>query len=167
MPSESDVNDSLERLRIHDRTGSTEPIVVEYCDQCTLPTEYCEFSECAKRIAASKEGADGDHKRQTRGGKAQGTKTKKTAVEKKMQVFRSNRGKKKFVTVVVGMGTFGIDLKEASKFFSKKFACSSSVTGPDEIVVQGDVKDELIDILSEKFPEIDADLVEDGGDQKR
>lgn len=139
-------------------------ISVQYCDQCTLPTEYCEFTDCAKRAASSN--ADSEHKRQTRGGKAQGPKAKKQA-EKKLEVFRSNRGKKKFVTVIVGMATFGVDLKEASKLFSKKFACSSSVTGPDEIVVQGDVKDELIDMIPEKFPEIDADLVEDGGDQKR
>lgn len=150
-------------------------ISVQYCDQCTLPTEYCEFTDCAKRAAAEALANSGDgttnsgdleHKRQTRGGKAQGPKAKKQA-EKKLEVFRSNRGKKKFVTVIVGMGTFGVDLKEASKLFSKKFACSSSVTGTDEIVVQGDVKDELIDLIPEKFPEIDADLIEDGGDQKR
>lgn len=137
-------------------------ISVQYCEHCTLPTEYCEFTECAKRLA----GEDPEHKRQTRGGKAQGPKAKKQA-EKKLEVFRSNRGKKKFVTVIVGMATFGVDLKEASKLFSKKFACSSSVTGADEIVVQGDVKYELIELIPEKFPEIDADLIEDGGDQKR
>lgn len=137
-------------------------INVQYCDQCTLPTEYCEFTDCARKA----ENQDPEHKRQTRGGKAQGPKAKKQA-EKKLEVFRSNRGKKKFVTVIVGMATFGVDLKEASKLFSKKFACSSSVTGPDEIVVQGDVKDELIELIPEKFPEIDADLIEDGGDQKR
>lgn len=145
-------------------------ISVEYCDQCTLPTEYCEFTECAKRLAAEAGGNGGDEaeqkKSRSRGGKALGPKPKKAA-EKKLEVFRSNRGKKKFVTVIVGMATFGVDLKEASRHFSKKFACSSSVTGPDEIVVQGDVKDELIDLIPEKFPEIDADLIEDGGDQKR
>lgn len=138
-------------------------ISVQYCDHCTLPTEYCEFTDCAKRAAES---GDLEHKRQTRGGKAQGPKAKKQA-EKKLEVFRSNRGKKKFVTVIVGMATFGVDLKEASKLFSKKFACSSSVTGADEIVVQGDVKDELIELIPEKFPEIDGDLIEDGGIQKR
>lgn len=136
---------------------------VTYCDQCSLPPEYCEFTDCVKRDA---DGQDAEHKRQTRGGKAQGPKAKKQA-EKKLEVFRSNRGKKKFVTSVVGMATFGVDLKEASKTFSKKFACSSSVTGPDEIVVQGDVKDEIIELIPEKYPEIDADLIEDGGDQKR
>lgn len=134
-------------------------ISVKYCDNCTLPTEYCEYTDCAK-------GDDSEHKRQTRGGKAQGPKAKKQP-ERKLEVFRSNRGKKKFITMVVGMGTFGVNLKEASKLFSKKFACSSSVTGTDEIVVQGDVKDELIDYIAEKFPEIDPDLIQDAGDQKK
>ena len=48
----------------------------------------------------------------------------------------------------------GIDLKEASKYFATKFSCGSSVTGEDEIVIQGDVKDELFDILPEKWPEV-------------
>lgn len=134
---------------------------IQYCTKCTLPEEYCEFTECANNLEAGI-----DHRRQTRGGKAQGPKAKKQ-LERKLEVYRSNRGKKKFVTVIVGMGTFEVDLKEASKLFSKKFACSSSVTGPDEIVVQGDVKDELIELIPERFPEIDADLIENKGDQKR
>ena len=49
----------------------------------------------------------------------------------------------------------GIDLKVASKFFANKFSCGSSVTGNgDEIVVQGDVKDDLFDILPEKWAEV-------------
>lgn len=80
-----------------------------------------------------------------------------------------------------------IDLKAASKFFAQKFACGSSLTGADEIVVQGDVKDDLIDLLAEKWPQvytvsssmdtricnmqyrlqIDEDTIEDLGDQKR
>ncbi|KAJ8934065.1 hypothetical protein NQ318_012496 [Aromia moschata] len=60
-----------------------------------------------------------------------------------------------------------IDLKVAAKFFGTKFACGSSVTGDDEIVIQGDVKDDLFDVIPEKWPEIDEDLIEDLGDQKR
>jgi len=48
----------------------------------------------------------------------------------------------------------GIDLKVAAKFFGTKFACGSSVTGEDEIVIQGDVKDDLFDIIPEKWPEV-------------
>lgn len=61
----------------------------------------------------------------------------------------------------------GIDLKAAAKFFGTKFACGSSVTGDDEIVIQGDVKDDLFDIIPEKWPEIDEDFIEDLGDLKR
>lgn len=55
----------------------------------------------------------------------------------------------------------------AAKFFGSKFACGSSVTGEDEIVIQGDIKDDLFDVIPEKWPEIDADFIEDLGDQKR
>lgn len=47
-----------------------------------------------------------------------------------------------------------IDLKDAAKFFSHKFSCGSSVTGDDEIVIQGDVKDDLFDIITEQWPEV-------------
>jgi density-regulated protein len=58
-------------------------------------------------------------------------------------------------------------LKDAAKFFASKFACGSSVTGSDEIVIQGDVKDELFDLITEKWPEIDEDTIEDMGDIKK
>ncbi|XP_062533343.1 density-regulated protein homolog [Armigeres subalbatus] len=109
-----------------------------------------------------------DKKRQKRGGKGM-MKTKKAKDDgpKKICVSRSARGKKKSVTVVTGMATFDVDLKVAAKFFGTKFACGSSVTGDDEIVIQGDVKDDLFDVIPEKWPEIDEDFIEDLGDQKR
>jgi len=75
-------------------------------------------------------------------------------------------GKKKYVTVVTGLASFDIELKDAAKFFASKFACGSSVTGADEIVIQGDVKDDLFDLISEKWPEVDEDLIDDLGDRK-
>ena len=53
-----------------------------------------------------------------------------------------------------------IDLKVASKYFGGRFACGSSVTGDDEIVIQGDVKDELFDVLTEKWPQVCLDIFE-------
>jgi density-regulated protein DRP1 len=79
---------------------------------------------------------------------------KKLEVEKAVRLSRAPRGKKKSVTVVNGLATFGIDLKDASKYFANKFACGCSVTGDDEIVIQGDVKDDLFDILPEKWPDV-------------
>ena len=34
-------------------------------------------------------------------------------------------------------------------------------------ILQGDVKDDLFDILPEKWPEIDEDLIDDIGEKKR
>lgn len=71
-----------------------------------------------------------------------------------MKLSIAPRGKKKSVTVVQGLKTFGIDLKVASKFFAQKFASAASVTGDDEIVIQGDCKDDLFDLIPEKWPEV-------------
>lgn len=55
-----------------------------------------------------------------------------------------------------------VDLKKAAKLFANKFACGSSVTknnqGNDEIVVQGDVSDEIFDLILEHWP-----IVSDSG----
>ena len=173
-------------LPIGPQPGVKYPIKMEYCGNCSMPVgEYCEYypdyEGCKKwladnlpdqfeKLSTTEEGADGEEKsgRQKRGGKGMMKAKKKEAeVEKRIILSKAPRGKKKAVTVVQGLRTFGIDLKVASKFFSSKFACSSSVTGDDEIVIQGDVTDDLFDILPEKFPEIDEDLIDDIGEKKR
>ncbi|KAB7507025.1 Density-regulated-like protein [Armadillidium nasatum] len=121
------------------------PITVSYCGNCSMPIEK---------------------KRQKRGGKGMVKAKKKEDVQKKITVFVAPRGKKR-LTVVVGLKTFDIDLKSAAKHFGTKFACGSSVTGDDEIVIQGDIKDDLIDHIPEKWTEIDDDSIEDGGEHKR
>lgn len=179
--------DIPEKLRLGPREGVTYPLVVSYCGNCSMPIEYCEYypeyEKCKawlekhlpnefERVkldeeAAGADGADDDKKRQKRGGKGMMKIKKKEEVEKKITVSRAPRGKKKSVTVVTGLSTFDIDLKLAAKFFGTKFACGSSVTGDDEIVIQGDVKDDLFDVIPEKWPEIDEDFIDDLGDQKR
>jgi len=160
------------------------PLVVIYCGNCGLPPEYCEFyphyDKCRKWLEAnlpselekvSVGGTSEEEKkgRQKRGGKGL-VKAKKTGKSgpKRICIYRAPRGKKKSVTVVTGLGAAGIDLKTAAKYLATKFACGSSVTGDDEIVIQGDVKDELFDVLPEKWPDVvDEDCIDDLGDQKR
>ncbi|XP_031624346.1 density-regulated protein homolog [Contarinia nasturtii] len=179
----------LEHLKIGPKEGVTYPVTnVQYCGNCSMPIEYCEYypdyEKCkawleknlpdefskVKIDDASTDDAGGEDKKksQRRGGKGM-LKAKKTKEDgpKKVCVSRAPRGKKKSVTVVTGLSSFDIDLKVAAKFFGTKFACGSSVTGDDEIVIQGDVKDDLFDIIPEKWPEIDEDLIDDLGDQKR
>ena len=47
-----------------------------------------------------------------------------------------------------------IDLKKASKTFAQHFSCGSSVTGDDEVVVQGDVTDDIFDLIQKHWPEV-------------
>ncbi|XP_030745322.1 density-regulated protein homolog [Sitophilus oryzae] len=174
------------RLRIGPKEGVTYPIQVVYCGNCTMPIEYCEYypeyDRCKQwleknlprefekvKIGDNSDTAIGEEekKRQKRGGKGIIKTKKKEEGPKQVCVSRAPRGKKKSVTVVTGLSTFDIDLKVAAKFFGQRFACGSSVTGDDEIVIQGDVKDDLFDVIPEKWSEIDEDFIEDLGDQKR
>nr|CAG4642198.1 EOG090X0IUZ [Eurycercus lamellatus] len=166
------------------------PVTVVYCGNCGLPTEYCEFyaehekcklwfetnlpSEFAKQARigeAPNEGdeakdVDDDKKRQKRGGKGLSKPKKKEGGPKKISLSVAPRGRKR-LTVLSGLKSYDIDLKVAAKFFGTKFACGASVTGDDEIVIQGDVKDELFDLLPEKWPQIDEDSIDDLGELKR
>merc|ERR1712038_1378553 len=122
-----------------------------------MPFEYCEYypdyEGCKKwleenmpekfsQMSVGSEAGETDEdakKRQKRGGKGMmKAKKKEEKVEKRILLSIAPRGKKKAVTVVQGLKTFGIDLKVAQKFFSSRFACSSSVQGDDEVIIQGD-----------------------------
>jgi len=156
------------------------PLEVDYCGLCGLPPEYCEYGaeldkckewlkenipDLYEELTALTEGLaiDGEQnkKRQTRGGKANKIVTKQKAAEKKLILSSETRSKKKSVTIIKGLSTFGIDPKKASKQLANRFACGASVQAGDEIVIQGDVAYDLIDFLQEKWPEIDEDNIED------
>ena len=85
-------------------------------------------------------------------------------------IKRIERNKRKYVTAVSGLEAFGLELKKVAKDFGKKFATGSSVTktasGGEEIVVQGDVSDEIEEFLIEKYKEIPEDNIEFIDDKK-
>jgi len=99
----------------------------------------------------------------------------KADLKKKMAsqviIKRVERTKRKHVTVIHGLENFSIDLKKAAKQFASKFATGASVTknaaGEEEIVVQGDVADEVFDMISDGagvlkgVPEDNVEIVED------
>jgi density-regulated protein DRP1 len=84
---------------------------------------------------------------------------------------RVERTKRKHVIVVTGLETFGLDLKKVAKDFGKKFACGSSVTksasGHDEIVVQGDLSDDILEYLEEHYPQVPADNIDQIEEKKK
>jgi len=79
------------------------------------------------------------------------------ALKKKMAsqitIKRIERNKRKFVTSVHGLEAFGVDLKKVAKQFAQKFATGASVTknpqGQDEIVVQGDVSGDIVEMIED------------------
>ena len=72
-----------------------------------------------------------------------------------MTIKKIERTKRKCVIAISGLEQFDIDLKKAAKSFAQKFACGSSVTknaaGQDEIIVQGDVQNEIYDYILENY----------------
>ncbi|KAL1237897.1 Density-regulated protein [Trichinella pseudospiralis] len=144
------------------------PVKVNYCGECSMPVEYCDYGPCPEKCREwLRDHLPKSFEEMT----VQNTDSDATTLseEKKRQKrgATSSRGKNKFVTIVSGLSSYNINLKVASKVFSQKFACGSSVTGDDEIVIQGDVKDDLMDLISEKWPQIEQDAIEDIGEAKR
>ncbi|KAF9961437.1 Translation machinery-associated protein 22 [Mortierella alpina] len=166
------------------------PREVPYCGFCSLPPEYCEFGptldKCKHWLSKNDKvlysilyNTLEDHLAATSLGEPEEDKKKakeaakiEKQMQKKMQskvlIKRIERTKRKCVTSVFGLENFDVDLKKAAKLFANKFACGSSVTknnqGNDEIVVQGDVSDEIFDLILEHWPivpEDNIDLIED------
>ncbi|KAI0053761.1 density-regulated protein DRP1, partial [Auriscalpium vulgare] len=85
--------------------------------------------------------------------KAEAAKKKKLVRALLVIIKRIERNKRKYVTSIRGLEIFDVDLKKASKFFAQKFATGASVTknaaGIDEIVIQGDVSQEVYDLIEE------------------
>jgi len=173
---------------------------VVYCGVCTLPPEYCEFGGTVKKCEnwlaknhpdlhqklysseaiesklstmsleaqekASKDLAKKQIKEEAR--------LEREAAKKKASIVyikRSERTKRKFVTIVSGIEAFDLEVKKVAKEFGKKFACGSSVTkgavaGEEEITVQGDLSDEILDELVDKYG-IDEDNIRQVDESKK
>jgi density-regulated protein DRP1 len=156
------------------------PRIVVYCPSCTLPPEYCKYSQNFSRckpwlaknypqlypeladdpeVQAVTKQVDGvtiidDNvisAEPSTGGK-KGKKKDEGPLE--IVISAVARTKKKYVTNIVGLSRFGIKLADASRVFAKKFAAASSVTtDQDEIVIQGEIADSLAEFLLKQYPE--------------
>lgn len=173
---------------------------VTYCGVCTLPPEYCEYGGTVKKcqewlqknepvlydqiwsaealeaataslsVDAQKRAAKDAQKKTAKAEAAEAKQADKLATSK-ITIKRIERNKKKYVTAVIGLEAFGLELKKVAKDLGKKFATGSSVTkvpsGGEEIVVQGDVSDEIEEFLLEKYKDIPEDHIELVEDKKK
>jgi density-regulated protein len=88
----------------------------------------------------------------------QAAKQSKLEAEKaasKVIIKRIERGKRKYVTAIANLQTFDVDIKKAAKMLANKFARGASVSktveGKEEIVVQGDLVDEIEEFILEQY----------------
>ena len=168
-----DPNQNIDEETKGEEEKIIEPVVVYYCGVCKLPAEFCEFGpnfeRCKKWIAKncpelypalaeefaalalepdeeSKEPVVMPGKKKPANSNAGG----------KVLITKERRGGNKIVTMISGLETFDVNIKDAAKFFGKKFACGcSKVKGeegkPDFINIQGDFTYECIDLIEEKL----------------
>lgn len=65
---------------------------------------------------------------------------------------------------MTGLEQFGLENKKVAKEFGRKFACGSSVVkaaaGGEEIVVQGDLSDDILDFIVDKYKDVPEDNIE-------
>ncbi|KAK9918278.1 hypothetical protein WJX75_002802 [Coccomyxa subellipsoidea] len=150
-----------------DGAPSAEPLKVQYDPLTGVPSEFNEYlpkdSEEYKRWKAAQEGgaagAVADLTLKDRHGdviekQLPGGKVKKKA--KNEVVLETNtRSKKKCVTTILGLETFGVKLPEAAKLFGKKFASGASITKnpmeKDQIEVQGDFVDKAAELIVKTY----------------
>ncbi|KAI5789131.1 translation initiation factor SUI1 [Geopyxis carbonaria] len=174
-----------------------------YCEVCSLPPEYCEFTSTSKKcrewleksypnlvsmiydteavdaamsnlsVEAKEKAAKAEAAAEKRAEKEEAKAEREAAKKASSRVIlkRVERTKRKHVIVVSGLEAFDLDLKKVAKDFGKKFACGSSVTksasGQDEIVVQGDLSDDIFDYLEEKYPSVPSDNIDMIEDKKK
>ncbi|KAF2302704.1 hypothetical protein GH714_001278 [Hevea brasiliensis] len=84
-------------------------------------------------------------------------------------IEKVTRNKRKCITTVKGLDLFGVKLSDASKKLGKKFATGASVVkGPTEkeqIDVQGDISYDIVDFITETWPDVPETaiyFIEDG-----
>ncbi|KAH9236133.1 hypothetical protein K456DRAFT_1890850 [Colletotrichum gloeosporioides 23] len=133
-------------------------------------TEALEAATASLSVDAQKRAAKDAQKKTAKAEAAEAKQADKLA-KSTVTIKRIERNKRKFVTSVSGLERFGLENKKVAKEFGKKFATGSSVTktpsGSEEIVVQGDVSDEIEEFLLEKYKEIPEDNIELVEDKKK
>ncbi len=162
----AEVTSGVENVNIKDSEQT--PLTVTYCSICHFPFEYCDishtvlFKKQSHFIEPTKSESEKTTQSENGEEKPMTKQEKKKAKESYISIELSKRGKRKFVTTVFNLEKFGLNLKDVAKLFSKKFACSSTVTkednGMEGITLTGEFGYEIVEFLTGKFPEIKASM---------
>jgi density-regulated protein DRP1 len=144
----------------------THTLALLFQTTCLLCSETIEQNLSALSLDAQKRAEKDSQKKAAKAASAEARRAEELA-SSKILIKRIERNKRKYVTAVQGLEAFGLDIKKVAKDFGKKFATGSSVTkipgGGEEITVQGDLSDDILEFLVERFevPEDNVELIED------
>lgn len=151
------------------------PVLVEYCPFCSMPYDFCDFGdkwetgvcfkECTSRYPDifPLELMTFDNLSFS----SLTVKAKKKAEKKvplQVSIQKVARTKRKVITSVTGLHLFGVKLEEAAKQFSRQFATGANVVKAtpgqtDRVDIQGDVEEQLVELLTSKFAGITEDKI--------
>ncbi|KFA72969.1 hypothetical protein S40288_05060 [Stachybotrys chartarum IBT 40288] len=144
-------------------------------------TEALEAATASLSVEAQKRAAKDAQKKTAKAEAAEQKHADKIATSV-VTIKRIERNKKKFVTAIIGLEAFDLELKkvpiatarlphDVSKDLAKKFATGCAVTkvpsGGEEIVLQGDVSDEVEEFILEKYKQVPEDNIELVDDKKK
>ena len=117
-----------------------EKVTIEYCDLCSFPKEFCEFSptpeECKLKNEAEKPSKT-EKKEET---------TSKAKETKKIINIDVVQVKNRVITKIQGLDKFEIDIKKISKKLSKTIGCGCS-KGKEGLELQGPNADQVMEVL--------------------
>jgi density-regulated protein DRP1 len=136
----------------------------------TSPLEAISQNLSSLSIDAQKRAEKDSQKKAAKAATAEARRAEELA-SSKILIKRIERNKRKYVTAVQGLEAFGLDIKKVAKDFGKKFATGSSVTkipgGGEEIIVQGDLSEDIMEFLVDKYEEVPEDNIELIEDKKK
>ncbi|CAD0089777.1 unnamed protein product, partial [Aureobasidium vineae] len=132
---------------------------------------YSEANLSTLSVDAQKRAEKDAKKKEAKASAAEARRAEELATSK-IIIKRVERNKRKHVTEVSGLEAFGLDIKKVAKELGKKFATGSSATkmpgGVGEVItVQGDLSEDILEWLCDKYEQVPEDNVELVEDKKK
>ncbi|EGC38952.1 hypothetical protein DICPUDRAFT_96741 [Dictyostelium purpureum] len=130
-------------------TTTTTSTTTEESDSNTEKLKDLKIVDDSKEISHVGAGEENDKEKEDKAASSK----KKKEVKKTIIIEVNQRNKRKHITNITGLELYGIKLADSQKLMAKKFSCGCSVI-KDTITIQGDFKEELVDFIEEKYPDI-------------
>ena len=118
-----------------------ESVKVEYCELCSFPKEFCEFSPTPEECKLKNE-------KENEKTEEEGKKKEESKPEEKKMIINIDvvQVKNRVITKIKGLDKFEVDLKVISKKLSKKIGCGCS-KGKEGLELQGPNADQVMEVL--------------------